>query len=144
MSFVKLEDIFHPLDFVGFNIKKMNFNLVRNLDPYKSDILYDFNILEVKKEEQKDRIIMLGVIEFTVMVKFDDEIMLEILIEGGFIMPTDIDEELFVDLLKREGAPILYDIIRYKVFELSMINQFQDKFLLPLIDFEAFFKKLEE
>ncbi len=144
MGYVKFEDIFHPLDFAGFNIKNMKFKLVENIDPNKSNIFYDFKVLDVKMEEEKDRKLMLGIIEFSVKVEYNGEDVIEITIEGGFILASEIKEEVFIELLRSAGAPVLYDIIRYKIYELSTTNQFQDEFLLPLIDFDSFFKKLEE
>lgn len=112
-----------------------NEGILLNSDNIKRVYDIDYYIVRIWENEESH----LGIVELTIQAKRlienkDRAFQLKLCINGIFLAPLDMTEEIFTHMLELNGVAALYNIARGKISSLSSLCYPSEPVTIPMIN----------
>lgn len=107
---------------------------------------YKLKITPSKISHQKDDLVYFGTILIAIRIELtsnedSQQSTIDFVLEGGFTAPDHIGEEAFANLLKLNGASMLYSIARAKVEAITAAMFSYGNISLPVVNIYQYYEE---
>ncbi len=142
---IEFDKVSTDLYFLGSKIDEITVknNIVHLSENAKKQLSFD--IIEIKINDSEDSHIGQIRIKIVIFVQSEDGVSnIDLVAEGCFSAPKEVDAERFQNLVAINGAAALYSICRSKIEVLSSSVYYTGKLTLPFINILDYYKEQQK